>query len=117
MAAAVKRSKRQYQEGRDRIGQILLREWDPVEIDTSGPADEYESYADQVYSMLVDDRATASAIAAYLLKAAVKDMGLANRERLPRKVTASLCFWSASAPSSTLAERRTLVGTVVANGQ
>jgi len=85
MAASHKRSKRQYKDGRDRIGQVLRREWDPLEIDTFGPADEYEGYADRVYAMLVDDRATASAIAAYLLKAAVTDMGLVDGQGLAEK--------------------------------
>jgi len=69
---------------RNRVREILLREWDPIGINEICPADEYDTYADKVYVMLLRDDATANAIAAYLLTVATERMGLPNHPDLMR---------------------------------
>lgn len=83
--AAIDMSKHQSKDDRARVRQILLREWDPIEINASGPADEYDVYADRVYVMLMDKRAAAGDMAAYLIDVAIGKMGLPAGGRLAEK--------------------------------
>jgi len=56
-----------------------MRDWDP--IGASGiedAADEYDAYVSRVYVMLMDERANAEAIAAYLFGIATDHMGLSG---------------------------------------
>jgi hypothetical protein len=52
---------------RARVRQLLLREWDPIGIGGIGPDNEYDTYVDKAYAMLMDERANDTAIAAYLV--------------------------------------------------
>jgi hypothetical protein len=77
------RNKYQSRENRARVRQILLHDWDPIGIqDAPEASDEYDSYADKAYVMLIDERATADAIAAYLYQIAAEHMGLGHHPRL-----------------------------------
>jgi hypothetical protein len=77
------RNKCQSRENRARVRRILLQEWDPIGIrDAPEASDEYDRYADRAYVMLMDDRATAEAIAAYLYQIASEHMGLGQQLRL-----------------------------------
>jgi hypothetical protein len=56
-----------------------MRDWDPIGVaGIPEAAEEYDDYADRAYVMLMDERATADAIAAYLFEIATKHMGLPN---------------------------------------
>ena len=56
-----------------------MRDWDPIGVAGVPEAvDEYDSYADRAYVMLMDERATADAIAAYLFEVATGHMGLSD---------------------------------------
>lgn len=85
MALADMRSRHQFDKGRTRVRQILLCDWDPIEINASGPADEYDVYADRVHMMLLDKRAAASDIAAYLIDIAIRKMELPAGQQLAEK--------------------------------
>jgi len=73
------RNKHQSRENRARVRRILLQDWDPIGVrDIPEASDEYDSYADRAYVMLMDERATADRIAAYLYGIAVEYMGLGH---------------------------------------
>jgi hypothetical protein len=77
------RNKYQSRENRARVREILMRDWDPIGVaGISEAADEYDRYADRAYVMLMDERATAEAIAAYLFEIATRHMGLSHIGRL-----------------------------------
>jgi hypothetical protein len=77
------RNKYQSRENRARVRQILLRDWDPIGIRGVPEAgDEYGRYADKVYVMLMDERATVDMIATYLFEIAAEYMGLGRNQRL-----------------------------------
>jgi hypothetical protein len=78
----VSQNKKYCEEDRNRVREILLREWDPIGINEICPADEYDTYADKAYVMLLRDDATAHVIAAYLLAVATERMGLPNHPHL-----------------------------------
>ena len=76
-------NKYQSRENRARIRKILAQDWDPIGIsDKPDASDEYGSYADKAYVMLIDDRATADDIASYLYYVAAEHMGLGHQPRL-----------------------------------
>ncbi len=71
------RNKYQSRENRARVREILMRDWDPISIsDVEEAADEYDAYVGHAYVMLMDERASADAIAAYLFEVATDNMGL-----------------------------------------
>jgi hypothetical protein len=77
------RDKYQSRESRSRVREILLHEWDPIGVSgVPQAADEYDSYADKVYVMLMYDGAGAAEIAAYLFQVANVHMGLSYRAEL-----------------------------------
>ena len=77
------RNKYQSRENRARIRKILLQDWDPIGVNGIVEAnDEYATYADKAYVMLMYDRATADDIAAYLYYIAAEYMGLGHKPRL-----------------------------------
>jgi GTPase SAR1 family protein len=77
------RNKYQSRENRARVRRILLHDWDPIGIqDIPEASDEYDRYADKAYVMLMDERATADRIAAYLYEIAAEHMGLGQHQRL-----------------------------------
>ena len=56
-----------------------MREWDPIGIaDEPRARDEYDRYFAKAYVMLMEERATAEAIAAYLEDIATRHMGLSQ---------------------------------------
>lgn len=80
------RDKYQSRKNRARVREILLRDWDPIGVSGIPEAtDEYDSYADKAYVMLMDESATASEIAAYLFAVATGHMGLTDRGQLSAK--------------------------------
>jgi len=77
------RNKYQSRENRARVRDVLMREWDPIGVaGIPEAADEYDAYANKAYVMLMDDRATAEAISAYLFEIATSHMGLTNSQEL-----------------------------------
>jgi len=77
------RNKFQSRESRAKMRGILLHEWDPIGVaGIPEVEDEYDSYADRVYVMLMDERATVDVIAAYLLEVAATQMGLGFSAKL-----------------------------------
>jgi hypothetical protein len=67
------------------IRKTLLSDWDPLGV--SGipeAAGEYDSYADTVFSMLVNQNASIYDVAQYLFKIATEDMGLLYPELVER---------------------------------
>jgi hypothetical protein len=73
------RNKYQSRENRARVREILMRDWDPIGVAAMPEAaDEYDRYADRAYVMLLDEHATAEAIAAYLFEIATIRMGLSD---------------------------------------
>jgi hypothetical protein len=80
------RNKYQSRENRTRVREILLRDWDPIGVcGIPEAADEYDTYADKAYVMLMDDAATASEIANYLYNVATEHMGLTEYGWLAEK--------------------------------
>jgi hypothetical protein len=81
-------NKYQSRESRSVVRKILLREWDPIGVQAIPGADdhddEYDAYVGKVYVMLMDERATAQAIAAYLWGVATEYMGLSPSPELTR---------------------------------
>ena len=70
-----------------KISELLLREWDPIGIQTSTECkDEYDAYAAQVFSRLMQGQSGAD-IVDYLQKVAVEQLGLPAP---PRPKTESL---------------------------
>ena len=73
------RNNYQSRENRRRVREPFIREWDPIGVaGVPEAADEYDRYAARAYVMLMDERATAGAIAAYLLDIAARHMGLSS---------------------------------------
>jgi hypothetical protein len=77
------RNKYQSRENRTRVREILLRDWDPIGVyGVADATDEYDTYADRAYVMLMDEGATAKEIAFYLFTVATEHMGLTDHGRL-----------------------------------
>jgi hypothetical protein len=80
------RNKYQSRENRAKVREVLMEEWDPVGVrDAPQAQDEYDSYVRRVYVMLMDERATREAIAAYLFDIAADHMGLGARPELAER--------------------------------
>ena len=70
---------------RGTIRKTLLFEWDPIGVsDIPEAADEYDAYADTVFSMLLNEDASVDDIAQYLFKIATEHMGLSYPELTER---------------------------------
>jgi hypothetical protein len=59
------------------LKRLLRQDWDPIGVHGSGPDDEYDSYAFQIFGMLNQGKGEAE-IADYLRRAAVENMGLTD---------------------------------------
>lgn len=71
------RNKYQSRENRAKVREVLMREWDPIGVcDEAEAQDEYDAYVGKVYVMLMDERAIAETIAAYLFDVATEHMGV-----------------------------------------
>ena len=58
-----------------------MREWDPIGVaGIEDAADEYDAYVGRVYVMLMDESASAEAIAAYLFEVATENIGLSSAD-------------------------------------
>jgi hypothetical protein len=80
------RNKCQSRENRAKIREVLMRKWDPIGVcDRVDAQDEYDAYLGKVYVMLMDEHATAEAIAAYLLEVATGRMGLSSDPELAER--------------------------------
>jgi hypothetical protein len=80
------RNKYQSRENRARVREVLMQEWDPIGVaGVPEAADEYDAYADKAYVMLMDERAPAEALSAYLLEVATSYMGLPSTEALAER--------------------------------
>jgi hypothetical protein len=80
------RNKYQSRENRARVRQVLMDAWDPIGVrDVPQAQDEYDRYVGEVYAMLMDQRATGQAIAAYLLDTTVNYMGISYRPELTER--------------------------------
>jgi hypothetical protein len=69
-----------------------MRDWDPIGVaGVEKAVDEYDSYVGRVYVMMMDERANAEAIAAYLFEIATEHMGLpaGNAELAQRSAKAA----------------------------
>jgi len=67
-----------------------MREWDPIGVaGVPEAADEYDTYAAKAYAMLMVERATAGAIAAYLLDVATTQMGISGARLIERSKRAA----------------------------
>ncbi|HJR20525.1 MAG TPA: hypothetical protein VJ822_02825 [Dongiaceae bacterium] len=85
------RNKYQSRENRARVREILMRHWDPIGIsDVEEAADEYDAYVGRAYVMLMDERANAEAIAAYLFEIAT-DNGAIERQIQSRRAECKCC--------------------------
>jgi hypothetical protein len=74
-----------------RIHEVLMREWDPIGVkDFPEAASEYDAYAGGVYSMMVNKRASAASIAAYLTDVAVNRMGMTRLRESQRSKRVAL---------------------------
>jgi hypothetical protein len=80
------RNKYQSRQDRVRIHEVLMQEWDPIGVaGMPEAADEYDAYVGKTYVMLMDDRASAEEIAAYLFEIATAHMGLSDTARLAER--------------------------------
>jgi hypothetical protein len=75
------RNKYQSRESRTRVRELFHREWDPIGVYPEA-ADEYDTYADKAYVMLMNEGATAATIASYLFSTATHYMGLSATPEL-----------------------------------
>jgi hypothetical protein len=82
---------------RRQVRALFRHAWNPIGIDDL-PDDEYDSYADRAYVMLMDEQGTAQDIAAYLTDIAERYMGLTSSEDQRRNaidVATTLTSWRA----------------------
>ena len=80
------RDKEQSRRNRNRIRDLLMREWDPIRVkDEPRASDEYDSYVGEVYVMLMYRNASADAISAYLDEVRFNYMGLSHSKDLKRQ--------------------------------
>ena len=75
-------SRYQPPDNRARVREVLMRDWDPIGVaGEPAAADEYDSYADKAWMMLMAGR-PAETIAAYLREVATILMGLPQTPEL-----------------------------------
>lgn len=69
-------NKYQARESRAVVRQILLDVWDPIGVrDVPEAQDEYDAYVGRVFAMLMEQRASADEISAWLYAVATEHMG------------------------------------------
>jgi RNAse (barnase) inhibitor barstar len=75
--------KYQSRSNRARVRELFLQEWDPIGVQgCEGAEDEYDTYVNKAYVMLMDENANKEAIAAYLNYIATDYMGLSASDQL-----------------------------------
>jgi hypothetical protein len=74
-----------------RLVQGVLRRWDPIGVQPGrfAPADEYDSYAPQIVSM-VESGCSADALVAHLERLSVDTMGVGSNLRASTKFAAEI---------------------------
>ena len=71
------RNKYQARESRAQVRKLFMDEWDPIGVrGIEGAKDEYDTYVNRAYVMLMDESADSDAITDYLWKTATEYMGL-----------------------------------------
>jgi hypothetical protein len=71
------KNKYQSREDRLKIRQVLMEEWDPIGVREFPEAyDEYDSYVGEVYTLLMERRASQDEIADFLYRVAIERMSL-----------------------------------------
>jgi hypothetical protein len=80
------RNKYQSRENRAKVREVLMMEWDPIGVRNVPEAqDEYEKYVSEVYVMLMDQRASETAIGKYLFDITTGYMGITPRPELTER--------------------------------
>lgn len=64
------------------VRKLFWLEWDPIGVNGFGVDDEYNTYADKAYVMLMDEGRSASEIADYLYYVSSSYMGIGESQRL-----------------------------------
>ncbi|HXC57025.1 MAG TPA: hypothetical protein VNU97_17125 [Rhizomicrobium sp.] len=83
------RNKYQARESRAQVRKLFMDEWDPIGVrGCEGAEDEYDTYVNRAYVMLMDEGADSDAINDYLWKIATEYMGLSARTELATKCRA-----------------------------
>ena len=82
------------------LQRVLLKEWDPIGVqDAPEAADEYDSYAFEIFTMLhAATPPTAEEIAAYLTLMETEHMGLDSRPAHNRRIAAMIQELSGRSP-------------------
>lgn len=76
------KDKHRSRRNRARVRDLLMSEWDPIGVfGIEEAADEYDAYVGSVYVMVIDERAAAHDIAAFLLDIETRHMGLASGDQ------------------------------------
>jgi hypothetical protein len=70
------RDKYRSRRNRNRVRELFLREWDPIGVNGSGADDEYDTYADKAYVMLMHEGRSVQEIADYLYYISSEYMGI-----------------------------------------
>jgi hypothetical protein len=85
------RNKYQSRENRAKVRELLMHEWDPIGVkDVPEAQDEYDFYVGEIYVMLMDGKANATAINERLWDIATNHMGLT-----PARWLRDRCFTTA----------------------
>lgn len=71
------------------VREILLKDWDPIEVADIAPADEYDSYIGGIVR-LIAERASAEEIARHLRNVAETQMGITGNEGRTRAAAEKL---------------------------
>jgi hypothetical protein len=69
----------------DAIDEILWRDWDPIELNDSGPRDEYQDYTPEIFHLKIGD-ADVESIARKLDNLVTDSIGLQSNMTESRKV-------------------------------
>ena len=68
-------------ENRRAARDLLMREWDPIGVkDVAEAHDEYDTYADKAYVMLMHENGSVEQIADYLYRIETEHMGLGHSD-------------------------------------
>src|SRR5262245_59793907 len=79
----VHKNRSQIRDIQDRIGRVLMDEWDPIGVNgIPEAAGEYDRYIGAIYGM-IQRRASEHDISAHLLRLEIDEMGMVNAAGLP----------------------------------
>ena len=84
------RNKYQSRESLAAVRKVLMEAWDPIGVHNVPEAqDEYDAYVGKAYVMLMDEKASEQAMAAYLYDIATNYMGLSPSPQLMERSTSA----------------------------